>query len=63
MPQLERGSSMAGQSFAYGAVAIENLRITREMVDRAADEIAFPTIVTARLTASRKSESQTLSQG
>lgn len=54
---------MAGQSFAYGAVAIENLRITREMVDRAADEIAFPTIVTARLTASRKSESQTLSQG
>ncbi len=27
------------RSFAYGNVAIENPRITREMVDRAADEI------------------------
>ena len=36
------------RSFAYGNVAIENPRITREMVDRAADEIGPPTIVTAR---------------
>jgi len=27
------------RSFAHGNVAIENLRITREMVDRAADAI------------------------
>jgi hypothetical protein len=39
---------MGGLSFAYGNVAIENLRVTREMVDRAADELGSPTIVTAR---------------
>jgi hypothetical protein len=36
------------RSFAYGNVAIENPRITREMVDRAAHEIGPPTIATAR---------------
>jgi hypothetical protein len=30
------------RSFAYGNVAIENPHITREMVDRAADEIGPP---------------------
>jgi hypothetical protein len=36
------------RSFAYGNTAIENPRITREMVDRAADEIGSPTNVMAR---------------
>jgi len=36
------------RSFAYGTVAIKNPRITREMVDCAADELGTPTIVTAR---------------
>ncbi len=30
------------RSFAYGNVAIENPRITREMVDRAADALGKP---------------------
>jgi len=36
------------RSFAYGNVAIENPRITREMVDRAADEIGSPSNMNAR---------------
>lgn len=36
------------RSFAYGNVAIENPCITREIVDRAADEIGPPTLVNAR---------------
>lgn len=36
------------RSFAYGNVVIENPRITREMVNRAADELGPPTNVTAR---------------
>ena len=30
------------RSFAYGNIKIENPRITREMVDKAADEIEAP---------------------
>jgi hypothetical protein len=30
------------RSFAYGNTVIENSRITREMVDRAADELGEP---------------------
>jgi hypothetical protein len=30
------------RSFAYGNIVIENSRITREMVDRAADELGKP---------------------
>jgi len=36
------------RSVAYVNVAIENPRITREMVDRAADELGFPNNVIAR---------------
>jgi len=36
------------RSFAYGNTVIENPRITREMVGRAADELGFPNNVTAR---------------
>jgi hypothetical protein len=30
------------RSFAYGNIVIENPRVTREMVDRAADELGEP---------------------
>ncbi len=32
------------RSFAYGNTVIENPRITREMIDRAADEVGRPEI-------------------
>jgi hypothetical protein len=36
------------RSFAYGNTVIENPRITREMIDRAADALGSPTHETAR---------------
>jgi hypothetical protein len=36
------------RSFAYGNTVIENPRITREMIDRAADALGSPAHETAR---------------
>jgi hypothetical protein len=50
-PQRTLSSLQKRRSSSGGAslnVAMQNPRITREMVDRAADEIGPPTILTAR---------------